>query len=87
MHTVMTVAPDYSDRAPPRLLRLPEVLSRTSCSRSALYQRIAEGSFPRPTRLGGSSCRSVAWLESEVAAWIQARVADRDAVAANEQEG
>ena len=31
--------------------------------------------FPRPTKLGP---RAVAWVESEVDAWIDARIAERD---------
>jgi Prophage CP4-57 regulatory protein (AlpA) len=37
---------------------------------------MAEGRFPRSIRTGK---RSVAWLESEVLAWQQARIAERDA--------
>lgn len=54
-----------------RLLRLPAVLDRSGYRRSSLYARIAEGLFPAPISLGG---RSVAWLESETAAVIAARV-------------
>jgi prophage regulatory protein len=36
-----------------------------------------EGKFPRRVQVGSNR---VAWLESEVEAWVAARVAERDAV-------
>jgi prophage regulatory protein len=41
-------------------------------SKSAVYVRIAQGTFPKPVSLGG---RSVAWVEAEVTAWMNARIA------------
>ncbi len=52
-----------------RILRRKQVESRTGLSRSTIYARIAEGSFPRPIDLGGG--RAVGWLESEIDAWLQ----------------
>ena len=46
--------------------------SRTGLSRSTIYARIAEGAFPRPIDLGGG--RAVGWIESEIDAWLQARI-------------
>jgi len=46
-------------------LRLPQVMERTGLCRSAVY---AMEGFPKPVKLGG---RAVAWVESEVQAWIQ----------------
>lgn len=60
------------------LLRLDAVLTRTGLSRSGVYQKIADGNFPRPVAIGS---RAVAWVESEIAAWIQARIESRRAVA------
>lgn len=54
-----------------RLLRLSEVRNRVPYSRSTIYQLIAEGKFPKPISIGE---RAVAWLESEIDAWIQARI-------------
>ncbi len=56
---------------PARIIRLPEVLSRTGLRRSSLYERIKDKSFPEAISLGG---RSVGWLESDVTAWIMERV-------------
>lgn len=55
-----------------RLMRRPEVQRTTGLSRSSLYRLIAEGRFPASIRL---SEKSVAWLASEVDAWIAERVA------------
>jgi prophage regulatory protein len=57
---------------PLRLLRRKQVESRTGLSRSTIYARIAEGSFPRPIDLGGG--RAVGWIEAEIDAWLQARI-------------
>jgi prophage regulatory protein len=53
------------------VLRLPLVKGRTGLSRSTIYLRIAEGSFPKPVNLGS---RAVGWLESEIEAWLASRV-------------
>jgi prophage regulatory protein len=50
------------------ILRLPAVKTRTGLSRSTIYLRIAQGTFPRPVALGG---RAVGWLEAEVQEWVQ----------------
>lgn len=54
-----------------RILRLPGVQARTGLSRSSIYLRIAQGSFPKPIRLGE---RAVGWLDSEVSDWLAHRV-------------
>ena len=53
------------------ILRLPEVKKSTGLSRSTIYLRIAEGTFPKPVSLGG---RAVGWLEAEVQDWLQRRI-------------
>lgn len=53
-------------------LRLPQVKARTGLSRSTIYARIAQGSFPKPVPLGGA--RAVGWLESQVESWIQCQI-------------
>ena len=54
-----------------RVLRLPQVLDRTGLTRSSLYRLHAAGVFPRRVQI---SERSVGWVESEVEAWLAARV-------------
>jgi len=44
------------------------VLDRTGLSRSTLYRKIQEGTFPRQIALGA---RSAGWRESSVSAWMQ----------------
>jgi prophage regulatory protein len=68
--------PGKVHQPPLTVLRLSSVKERTGLSRSTLYLRIATGTFPKPIGLGG---RTVGWLESEVADWIAARVAERSA--------
>lgn len=53
---------------PDRILRLPAVLDRTGLSRSTLYRKIQEGTFPRQIALG---VRTAGWRESAVSRWMQ----------------
>jgi prophage regulatory protein len=53
------------------ILRLPEVKKSTGLSRSTIYLRISQGTFPKPVSLGG---RAVGWLEAEIQEWLQRRV-------------
>lgn len=54
------------------ILRRKQVEARTGLSRSTIYARIAEGSFPSPINLGDG--RAVGWLESEINEWVQSRI-------------
>jgi prophage regulatory protein len=62
-----------------RLLRRKEVEQLTGLSRSAIYDLMMRGVFPRPAKLGP---KSVAWPSDEIDEWIAARIAERDAKAA-----
>jgi len=53
------------------ILRLPAVKTSTGLSRSTIYLRIAQGTFPKPVGLGG---RAVGWLEAEIQEWVQRRI-------------
>jgi len=53
-----------------RLLRRSQVEARTGLSRSSLYRKMRDGSFPEPLKI---SARAVRWPESEVAAWLASR--------------
>jgi prophage regulatory protein len=53
------------------ILRLPDVKRSTGLSRSTIYLRISQGTFPKPVCLGG---RAVGWLESEIQEWLQRRI-------------
>lgn len=59
-----------------RLIRLNQVMTKIGMGRSWVYAKVAEGAFPQPVNFGG---RAVAWLESEVDAWILEQVASRKA--------
>lgn len=61
-----------------RLLRMQQVEERTGLKRSAIYQLVASGSFPRQVRLGDGKCPPVAWVEAEIEQWIENRIAARD---------
>ena len=59
------------------ILRLPEVKKSTGLSRSTIYLRVAQGTFPKPISLGD---RAVGWLEAEIQEWLQRRIeASREA--------
>ncbi|WP_325381766.1 AlpA family transcriptional regulator [Edaphobacter sp.] len=53
------------------ILRRKQVENRTGLSRSTIYLRVAQGTFPKAVSLGA---RAVGWLESEVDEWLNARV-------------
>lgn len=60
-----------------KLLRLPIVKDITGLSRSRIYELLDSGEFPKPVKLSG---RLNAWPSNEIEAWVQARIADREAV-------
>lgn len=60
---------------PHRVLRKPQVTKITGLSAATLWRQVKTGRFPRPIRL---SAQAVGWIESEVFAWLDARVAERD---------
>lgn len=59
-----------------RLLRWPEVHTQTGLSRTTIWRLVRHGAFPAPRRL---STNAIAWLASEVAAWIASRASTREA--------
>lgn len=63
-----------------RILRRPEVQQLVGLSRSTLYDRIADGEFPRPIKLGGPGRRAVGWPESVVQGWIADKMLDADSL-------
>ena len=56
-----------------QILRIAEVLKATGLSRSTICQRINDGEFPPPVRLGGTRSRAVGWRHQEVHDWIASR--------------
>jgi prophage regulatory protein len=58
-----------------RIMRRSEVERSVGLKRSSIYAGIAAGTFPGPVPLGK---KAVGWLESEIAEWQAARIAERD---------
>jgi prophage regulatory protein len=56
------------------ILRRKQVEARTGRSRSTIYQRVADGTFPKPVKLGA---RAVGWVESEIQEFLRSRVVAR----------
>src|SRR3569833_1388873 len=54
-------------REPDRIVRLKTVLSRTGLSRSTIYRKIADGTFPAQLKI---SANGTGWHESEFYRWI-----------------
>ena len=54
-----------------KLLRLPQVKALTGLSKSSIYARIAEGTFPKQIPLGP---RLVVWVEADIQNWISEQV-------------
>lgn len=51
-----------------RILRIKVVLDRTGLSRSTLYRKIQNGTFPKQVQI---STRCAGWREFEVNAWMR----------------
>lgn len=50
-----------------KTLLLPAVLQTTGLSRSGIYLKMAEGSFPKPVSLGA---RAIGWRKSDIQNWL-----------------
>lgn len=53
------------------LLRLPKVMEKTGLKRATIYLHIKQNTFPKQFKIGQ---RAVAWLESDIDAWIDERL-------------
>jgi prophage regulatory protein len=60
-----------TSKHPLKIIKLPAVKDRTSLSRSAIYLKISQNTFPAPISLGD---RSVGWIEEEINSWIKERI-------------
>lgn len=58
-----------------RIIRLRTVLDRTGLSRSTVYRKIAEGTFPSQVRI---SVHGAGWRESAINRWIADPVGYRE---------
>lgn len=57
-----------------RVIRIKELTATVGLSRSTIYARINEGTFPKPFPIGG---RLVGWLESDIQLWIKEQAKQR----------
>ncbi|MFL9933482.1 AlpA family transcriptional regulator [Paraburkholderia sp. RL18-103-BIB-C] len=60
------------DQKPKRILRITDVIHKVGMPRSSVYRAASLGEFPKPIKLGE---KASGWLESDVDAWIDSRVA------------
>lgn len=58
-----------------QLVGIDKVTAAVGVSKPTIWRWAAQGKFPRPAKCGAAS----RWPWSEVQAWIDARVAERDA--------
>jgi len=58
-----------------RLIRLKEVIERTSLSKTSIYDLMKAGEFPKQVHLGS---QSVAWVEDEIDQFINAVISKRE---------
>lgn len=62
-----------------KIIRLKTVLARTGLSRSTMYRKIKEGTFPCQVRI---SVHGAGWRESAINCWIDDPVGYRNESAA-----
>ena len=53
--------------APDRIIRMETVRARTGLSRSTIYRKIKEGTFPPQLRI---SSHGAGWRESDINSWV-----------------
>lgn len=58
-----------------KVLRLNQVIEKTGLSRSTIYQRAKDGTFPKQRSLGA---RSVGWFKHEVDAFLENCLAENN---------
>jgi predicted DNA-binding transcriptional regulator AlpA len=71
---VGSVQMQHKTHAPDRLLRLPGVEHLTGLRRSAIYEQMQRGVFPRSVKAGK---RAATWSEIAVQSWIADRLDER----------
>ena len=54
-------------RQPDRIIRFDTVRARTGLSRSTIYRKIAEGTFPAQIKI---SINGAGWKESDINRWV-----------------
>ena len=64
---------EHANKGGKRIIRNRQVRDKVGWSNTTLYAKIREGIFPAPIKLGANS---VGWLEHEVEAFIDERIAE-----------
>ena len=54
-------------RQPDRIIRMKTVLARTGLSKSTIYRKIKEGTFPTQIKI---STNGAGWKESDINRWV-----------------
>ena len=57
-----------------RLIGLPEVKRKTGLGKTAIYEGMARGDFPKAVKIGTAA----RWVEAEIDGWIDAQIERRD---------
>ncbi|APV87831.1 helix-turn-helix transcriptional regulator [Salmonella enterica] len=71
MHTQTTL----SGLQGKKLIRINKVIEITGRSAPSIYRDIKMKRFPKPVKTGP---QSVAWLEQEIAEWIDSKIRERE---------
>ena len=80
METINTINPTFATIVMPQLISIQDVIKCTGLSRATIYRMIDEKSnqydptFPKKVQL--SQVR-IAWVASEIADWINSKIARR----------
>ena len=69
--------PDNTHDLRQNILRMKDVQPLVGLSKSYIYRLGKEGLFPKPISIM-SNGNSVGWIEHEIHAWIEQRIAERD---------
>jgi prophage regulatory protein len=65
-----------------RFLPLKAVEEMTGLRHASIYEKMSRGEFPRPVKVGDNpkaKTNGVRWIEDEIVAWQEARIAERNA--------
>lgn len=61
-----------------KLIRIEDVVQKTTLAKSTIWLKISQGEFIRPTRIGGISV----WREADVDDWIESQFQNAQGVSA-----
>ena len=56
-----------------KILRIKDVAQVVGLGKTTIWQRIREGQFPRPVKLGGRDSRAVGWRQGDIERWLSER--------------